>query len=98
MKDAVHHIEDKMAKNVKIDESSASGATPTNGIDDITDTKKCKGPSWRVDNKYFVDSNPSRTFQKGVENYSSGWFAQGHEVLQDPFFNEHLFDFISLLD
>ena len=36
--------------------------------------------NWRVDSKYFVEEDPSRSIQPGVETYSGGWYGQGHEV------------------
>jgi hypothetical protein len=62
-------------------ESQGSSSKKKTGIRSrkIKDAK----PNWRVDEKYFAQSSSSRVFQRGVENYSSGWFAQGHEV-RDP--------------
>ena len=89
--EAVRHIEGKMAKNVKKEQSCDSSASEsesftsqkdvkTKATDKTQDAKKAKGINWRVDDKYFLESSASRMFQKGVENFSSGWFAQGHEV------------------
>lgn len=59
-----------MAKNVKPSSVTNNGS------------KRVKGTSWRVDEKYFMESSSSRVFQTGVENYSAGWLAQGHEVCE----------------
>jgi hypothetical protein len=77
-----------MAKKVKrlgTVESQGSSSKKNTGIRSpkIKDTK----PNWRVDEKYFTESSSSRVFQRGVENYSSGWFAQGHEVREPVIFH-----------
>ena len=77
-----------MAKNVKApsaDESTSSKPIKERRNKDAKAAKtksdpKAKGTFWRVNEKSFVDSCSSRIFQKGLENYSSGWLAQGHEV------------------
>jgi hypothetical protein len=87
--EAVRHIEKKMAKNVKAPSSDkfTSSKSKKKKISNkgakSAETKgapKTKGSNWRVDEKSFVDCCTSRVFQKGLENYSSGWLAQGHQV------------------
>ena len=81
--EAVRHVEHKMAKNVK----GSSTVTPRSSKskskekkDGRKTKKKATTLNWRTDEKYFTESSSSRVFQKGLENYSAGWLAQGHEV------------------
>lgn len=80
---AIRHIEHNMAKNVK---ASSSSDTPSSQSMKKKDgsSKKAKGAqcNWRTDEKYFKESSSSRVFQKGLENYSAGWLAQGHAVCE----------------
>jgi len=47
----------------------------------VKNSNSDKSISWRMDDKYFIESAPSRLCSAGVENYSAGWFAQAHTVL-----------------
>jgi hypothetical protein len=46
----------------------------------------CKYPaarkkvSWRVHAKNFASNSPTRKYVSGVETFSAGWYAQGHNV------------------
>jgi hypothetical protein len=72
-----------MSKNVKC--SSSVGSTGSESTEEMdarsTETKGTK-VNWRIDEKYYTESCSSRVFQKGLENYSAGWLAQGHEVCE----------------
>jgi hypothetical protein len=80
---AIRHIEHKMAKNVKASSSvDSTSSTSTKEKNDTSKKPKAAKCNWRTDEKYFTESSSSRVFQKGLENYSAGWLAQGHEVCE----------------
>jgi hypothetical protein len=73
-----------MAKNVKATISTETASLKAKKNKSDKSAKMTVKVNWRVDKKYFIDSCSSRIFQRGVENFSAGWLAQGHEV-GDPF-------------
>ena len=53
----------------------------TRHLTDVLIEGRKKNPkSWR--NKHFANPHPTRSHVMGVENFSAGWFAQGHHVCQ----------------
>jgi glycine betaine/choline ABC-type transport system substrate-binding protein len=75
---AVWHIAPMMSKKVK-EQSSEAKECSSKSKEQIEKAEQ-HSLNWRIDKQHFAEPTASRVFPPGVENYSAGWFAQGHMV------------------